>query len=114
MPEGHEGLSEGPEGLPEGPEGLPEGLDGLPEGPEGLPEGSEGLPEGPESLPRAQGETYIRMYRRTEFLPSLQGFVPCQGRCPKTAGVRTTRSTTGLKDCVIAMGIGPVRDMLDQ
>ena len=25
----------------------------------------------------------VRMEGRTEFLPILQDFVPCQGRCPK-------------------------------
>ena len=77
LPESPEGLSEGREGLLEGPGGLLEGSEGLPKGLEGLSEGSEGLPEGP----RRDGWTY----GWTEFLPILQEFVPCWGRCPKKA-----------------------------
>ena len=67
------------EGLPEGSGGLPEGSKGLLEGPEGLPEGPEGLPGGS----RGDGRMYGRTDGRTEFLPILQDFVPCRGRCPK-------------------------------
>ena len=44
-------------------------------------------PLGIEGLPGGQGgtyvQTYVRTYVRTEFLPILQDFVPCRGRCPK-------------------------------
>ena len=57
------------------------GSKGLQEGSEGLPEGSEGLQGGPGG---GDGCTYGCTDGRTEFLPILQDFVPCRGRCPAT------------------------------
>ena len=77
-------MPERPEGQPEG---LPEGLEGLQKGPEGLQEGPEGLLEGPEGLrvltSRKDRRMDVRTDGQTEFLPILQDFVPCRGRCPK-------------------------------
>ena len=58
----------------EGSEGLSEGSEELPEAYEGLIEGSRASQRGADG--RADG--------RTEFLPILQDFVPCRGRCPAT------------------------------
>ena len=103
LSERSDGLSEGSDGLPKGYEGLPKGLEGLSEGSEVYSEASEGLPEGPEGLPEeheglracqrglracqeaqgGDGRTDVQTDVRTEFLPTLQDFVPCRGRCPK-------------------------------
>ena len=80
--EGSEGLLEGSEGLLEGSEGWLEGSEGQLEGSEGQPAGSEGQPAGSEGQPEG-GRTDGRTDVRTEFLPILQDFVPCRGRCPK-------------------------------
>ena len=64
---------------PKGSEAQLEGSEGLLEGSESLPEGSEGLPGGL----GGDGWTDVRMDGRREFLPILQDFVPCRGRCPK-------------------------------
>ena len=73
----------GIEGLPEGSKGLPEESQGQSEGSKGLPEMPEGLPGGPGGV-RMYGRTYKQTDGRTEFLPILQDFVPCWGRCPAT------------------------------
>ena len=44
--------------------------------------GSESLSGGPGGG-RTYGRTDVRTNVRTEFLPILQDFVPCRGRCPK-------------------------------
>ena len=64
--------------------GQPKGSEGLSEGSEGLPEGSGGLPGGLGGDGRTDVRTDGRTDGRTEFLPILQDFVPCRGRCPKT------------------------------
>ena len=92
--EGSEGLLEGSEGWLEGSEGQLEGSGGQPTGSEGQPAGSEGQPEG-----GADG--------RTEFLPILQDFVPCRGRCPATFCDFTTskRQGKGTADLMMPFGV---------
>ena len=60
-------------------EGKLEGFEGLLEWSGGQPAGSEGQPEGGWTDVRTDGRTDVR----TEFLPILQDFLPCRGRCPK-------------------------------
>ena len=69
------GQLEGSDGQLEGSEGQPAGSEGQPAGSESQPAGSEGQQEGGWMDKRTDGQI--------EFLPILQDFVPCWGRCPK-------------------------------
>ena len=118
--EGSEGLLEGSEGWLEGSEGWLEGPGGQPAGCEGQPAGSEGQPEGGQMDGRTDRQKFFpfhktlypsRMYGRTdgwtEFLPILQDFVPCRGRCPATFCDFTTskRQGKGTADLMMPFGI---------
>ena len=69
-------LLEGSDGWLEWSEGWLEGSEGQPAGSEGQLAGCKGHPEG--------GRTNRQTDGQTEFLPILQDFVPCLGRCPKS------------------------------
>ena len=87
------------------PAGL-QGLKGQPAGSEGQPAGSEGQPAGSEGQPEGGGRTDGRADGRTEFLPILQDFVPCRGRCPATLCDFTTskKQGTGTADFMMPFG----------
>ena len=65
---------------------------------------------------RTDGRTDGQMDGQTEFLPILQDFLPCRGRCPKTHSVKEIHRrqkspcSTRIHDVVVVVVIAPTAD----